>query len=196
METIKINYYKPRKKEIGFIAGFLRAGKAIVYPTDTVYGLGCSALDKKAINKIYRIKNREKRKPLLILISGYPMLKKFFFVDKKQTAYLRKIWPGKISVILNKKKGLPDELSAGLSGLAVRLPKSRFLTKMIQEAGAPIVSTSLNLSGQKPLERLSCLDEYFKKTKPDLLIDAGIKKGKPSTLIDLSDIENIKVLRK
>jgi L-threonylcarbamoyladenylate synthase len=195
VESIKINLEKITKQEIGLIAGFLKKGKVIVYPTDTIYGLGCLASEKKAINKVYRIKKREKKKPLLVLISDFKMLSGYFLVDKKQTAYLRKVWPGMISVILNKKKLLSNELSAGLSSVAVRLPKSRFLTKMIKEAGGPIVSTSLNLSGEKPVEIVDNLSKYFKGAKPDFVVDAGILDGKPSKLIDLRDVENIKVLR-
>lgn len=195
MELIKINLEKITKQEIGLIAGFLKAGKTIVYPTDTIYGLGCLATDKKAINKIYRIKKREKKKPLLVLVSDYLMLRKFFFVDKNQESFLKKVWPGKISVVLNKKSRLPRDLSAGLSGVAVRLPKSRFLTKIIEEAGVPIVSTSLNLSGEKPIEKVDDLQEYFQGTKPDFIVDAGACQGRPSKLIDLRDVKNIKVLR-
>lgn len=196
MKSIKINLNKITKQKIGLIVDFLKQGKIIVYPTDTIYGLGCKAGDKKALNKIYRIKKREKKKPLLVLISDFKMLRKYLLVDKKQEAYLRKVWPGPISVILNKKKLLPDELSARKSGVAVRLPKSRFLTKMIREVGEPIVSTSLNLSGKKPLENASNLAGYFKNIKPDLIIDAGIRRGRPSKLIDLRDVDNIKILRK
>jgi tRNA threonylcarbamoyl adenosine modification protein (Sua5/YciO/YrdC/YwlC family) len=196
MQKIKINLKKISTQEIGFIAGFLKRGKVIVYPTDTIYGLGCSALNKKAISKIYRIKNREKEKPLLVLISDFKMLAKYFKVDKKQLAYLRKIWPGKVSVILDKKALLSNDISAGLSSAAVRLPKSQFLTKMIKELDAPIISTSLNISGEKHLESLDNLTEYFKKQEPDLIIDAGIIKGKPSKLIDLRNAEKIKILKK
>ena len=196
MKTLNIKNRLLEKQEIGLIAGFLKRGKVIVYPTDTIYGLGCSAIDKKAISKIYRIKNRKKNKPLLVLISDFKMLSEYFKVDKKQLAYLRKVWPGKVSVILDKKALLSNDISAGLSSAAVRLPKSQFLTKMIKELGAPIVSTSLNISGEKHLENLDSLVEYFKKQKPDLIIDAGIIKGKPSKLIDLRDAEKIKILRK
>ena len=180
MQSIKINLEKITKQEIGFIAGFLKAGKTIVYPTDTIYGLGCLATDEKAINKIYRIKNREKKKPLLVLVSDYSMLRKFFFVDKKQEAYLKKVWPGKISVILNKKDRLPKNISTGLPGVAVRLPKSLFLTKMIREVNGPVVSTSLNLSGEKPMEIVDNLQKYFQGAKPDFIVDAGAKRGRPS----------------
>jgi tRNA threonylcarbamoyl adenosine modification protein (Sua5/YciO/YrdC/YwlC family) len=193
VKTIPINLKKISAQEIGFIVDFLQKGKTIAYPTDTIYGLGCLATDKKAIAKIYRLKKRTKKNPLLVLISDFKMLRKYFSVDKKQAAYLHKIWPGKVSVILNKKATLPDDISASLSSAAVRLPKSRFLTKMIKELGAPIVSTSLNKSGDKPCEQVDNLNQYL---KPDLVIDAGQLKGSPSKLIDLRDVNDIKVLRK
>ena len=196
MQYFKIKINKFSAQEIGLIVDFLKKGKVIVYPTDTIYGLGCLATDKKAINKIYRIKKREKKKPLLVLISDFKMLRKYFKVDKKQLAYLRKIWPGKVSVILNKKSNLPGYVSGRLSSVAVRLPKSGFLTKMIKELGAPVVSTSLNKSGRKPLASVSRLEKYFRAAKPDLVIDAGTIKGRPSKLIDLRDVDKIKILRK
>jgi L-threonylcarbamoyladenylate synthase len=196
MKIIKLNFANPKNQEIGLIAGFLKEGKVIVYPTDTIYGLGCLATDKKAVAKIYRIKKRAKKKPLLVLIADFKMLNKYFKVDKKQAAYLRKIWPGKVSVILNKKTTLPDDVSAGLSNVAVRLPKSEFLTKMIKEAGAPLVSTSLNLSGKKPLDQIGDLTRHFPGAGIDLAIDAGARPGKPSRLINLRDLKNIKILRK
>jgi tRNA threonylcarbamoyl adenosine modification protein (Sua5/YciO/YrdC/YwlC family) len=196
VKKIKINLPRISAQEIGLIVDFLKRGKVIVYPTDTIYGLGCSATDKKAIAKIRHIKKRAGRKPFLILISDYKMLRKYFKVDKKQLAYLRKIWPGKVSVILEKKTALPGYVSGGLASVAVRLPKSEFLTKMIKELGKPLVSTSLNLSGQKHLEQVTDLNEYFTEAKPDLVVDAGKLKGKPSRLIDLRNADNIVIIRK
>jgi tRNA threonylcarbamoyl adenosine modification protein (Sua5/YciO/YrdC/YwlC family) len=196
VKTIRVNLHKISVQEIGLIVDFLKKGKTIAYPTDTIYGLGCSAVDKKAIARIYRLKKREKKKPLLVLISDFSMLRKYFKINPKQLTYLRKIWPGRISVILDKKTSLPSDISAGLSSVAVRLPKSQFLTKMIKELCTPIVSTSLNRSGQKHLDRVDRLGRYFRKLQPDLVIDAGVVKGKPSQLIDLRDINEIKILRK
>jgi L-threonylcarbamoyladenylate synthase len=196
MKSIIIDKKRVKKSEIDLIVDFLKKGKIIAYPTDTIYGLGCLATNKKAINRIYKIKKRTKNKPLLVLISDFQMLKNFFIVDKKQMTYLKKIWPAKISVILNKKTLLPNVLTSGLPGLAARLPKSRFLTKMIKKAGVPLVSTSLNLSGKEPLKNISDLLNYFKDDKPDLIINAGIKNGKPSKLIDLRDMNNLIILRK
>jgi L-threonylcarbamoyladenylate synthase len=196
VKTIKIDKRKISAQEIGLIVDFLRKGKVVAYPTDTIYGLGCSAFSKKAATKIYRLKGRENNKALLVLISDFKMLRRFFAVNKKQLVYLHKVWPGKVSVILNKKDALPEYISAGMSSAAVRLPKNVFLTKMIRELDAPLVSTSLNKSGEKPCENINDLQNDFVKRLPDLAVDSGKISGKPSRLIDLRDPEKIKILRK
>ena len=198
MKKIKINPKKITKDEINLIINYFKHGKVIVYPTDTIYGLGCLATDKKAIKKIFRIKGREKRKPLLILISDFKMLKKYCRISKGQEKFLAKAWKDRraTSVILKKKGNLPPELTAGQKTVAVRLPKNRFLIKILNGISQPIVSTSLNLSGQKSLDSVSRLDNYFKKGKPDLVIDAGAIRNRPSRLVDMTNLDDVRILRK
>lgn len=198
MEYLKISLNKISKEEISFIVSYFKHSKVIVYPTDTIYGLGCLATNKKAIKIIFKIKGREKGKPLLILVSNFNMLKKYCRISKEQEKHLKRTWKSAkaTSVILRKKRNLPSELTGGQKTIAVRLPKSKFLLKILSGVGQPIVSTSLNKSGEKNLESVRGLGNYFKKFKPDLVIDAGVIKNKPSRLIDARDIGNIKVLRK
>jgi len=197
MKTIKINLNKITKDDVSLIVEYLKQGKVIAYPTDTVYGLGCDCRNVEAIKRIKKIKGEKGIKPLLVLISDFQMLKKYCFVNTLQMEYLKKYWPGPVTVVLNLKKNLPRELTAGTSSLAVRLPKSEFLFKIITGVGQPIVSTSLNISGQKSLNNLNNLDNYFKKVRPDLVVDAGtVKKTQPSKLVDLRNITDIRILRK
>lgn len=196
MKKIKIDLDNITKEEINTIAAYFKFGKVIAYPTDTIYGLGCLATDKKAINKIYKIKQRSKNKPLLILASSYAMLKKYCYINKLQYEYLKNIWPSPISVVLKKKKILPEALSGGINSVAVRLSKSDFLIKIIRRVGKPIVSTSLNISGHENIVNVDNLEEYFRNLPPDLLINMGALKGKPSELIDIRDINHVKILRK
>lgn len=204
MRIIKVDLNNTIQKQIALIVDYLKQGLVIVYPTDTIYGLGCNALNEKAIKKINKIKNRnnkkakkqEIKKPLLILINGYKMLRKYCFINQRQEEYLKSIWPGPVTVILKCRPNLSTELTGGLNSLAVRLPDNDFLIKVIDEVGFPIVSTSLNKKGEKPLSNVKNLEKYFTYL-PDLAIDAGkCKKTKPSRLVDLRDVENIKVLRK
>lgn len=187
---------KINKQDIDLIAAFLREGAAIAYPTDTVYGLGCMADNKKAVNKIFRIKQRKPDKALLMLVSSISMAKRYCRISKAQEKILKKYWPGPFSFILESRDKLPKELGGKTDTIAVRLPKNDFIISIIKKIKVPLVSTSLNISGEKPLADTENIENYFKKHKPDLALDAGKIKGKPSTLIDLRDAENVKTLRK
>lgn len=178
------------------IAEYFKQGKVIAYPTDTIYGLGCLATDKKAIKRIYRIKKRNKKNPLLILASSFGMVRKYCFLSMAQERFLKNKWPGPVSVVLRAKSLLPKELTGGKGSIAVRMPKNNFLIKTIRRVGAPIVSTSLNISGKKNIIKPDNLENYFETRKPDLIINAGELKSKPSRLVDIRDINNIKILRK
>ena len=209
MKIIKININKITQEKIDLIAGYLKSGKVIVYPTDTVYGLGCDARNAEAIKKINKIKGEKGNKPLIALISDFGMLKKYCFVNTLQMEYLKSVWEKPhpslslvrrgvlrpVTVILKRRPILPDELTGGLNSIAIRLPKNDFLIKIINQAGFPVVSTSLNKKGGKPLLEVKNLEKYFKYL-PDLAVDAGTLKGKPSRLVDIRDIKNVKIIRK
>ncbi len=196
------------------IVDYLKRGSVLAYPTDTVYGLGGDARNVKVIKNINKIKNQENkksplrqgfggqakkqenRKPLLVLIGDYQMLWRYCRINKQQEKYLASIWPGPVTVILKSKGRLPSELTGGLNSLAIRLPKNEFLIKIITAAGFPLISTSLNKKGEKPLTNMQNLEKHFKYL-PDLVIDAGeCKRSKPSRLVDLRDVNDIKVIRK
>ena len=124
------------------------------------------------------------------------MAKKYALIDKKQEQYLEKIWPGPVTVVLAGRNILPTEVAAGKDTIAIRLPKNELLGKIISELDAPLISTSLNYSGSKEVPGLDRLDEYFIVYQPDLVINAGPAKAvKASKLIDLTNINNIKILR-
>src|SRR3989339_1895513 len=111
------------------------------------------------------------------------------------TALVRGADQRPVTVILENRQNLPAELTGGLDSLAVRLPKNEFLIKMISKVGFPLVSTSLNKAGQPPLSNLNNLGDYF-EILPDLALSVGTIAGaKPSKLVDLRDVKNIKVIR-
>jgi len=196
MKIVKIDTNKITEEQIDLIVDCLKRGQVLAYPTDTVYGLGCDPKNVVAIKKINKIKGEKSLKPLLVLISDFSMLKEYCFTNLGQQEYLKKVWPGPVTVILKRRPNLPTELTGGLNSLAVRLPANDFLIKMIKATGFPIVSTSLNKKGEKPMANVKNLDKHF-KFKPDLVIDAGTcEKTKPSRLVDLRDINDIKIIRK
>jgi len=147
--------------------------KIFVIPTDTIYGFSALSFDEIGIKKIYKIKNREKNKPLINLISSLNDLKKFKIkLNQRQKIFLEKIWPGKISVILKDKNG---------NKISFRIPQKRNLRNFIKKVG-PIVSTSLNKSGEKFHKDLSKIKNF-----PEIhfYIDEGTLDYSESTIIEI-----------
>ena len=123
IKEIKINPKKISDAEINEIVNNFKQGKVIAYPTDTVYGLGCLATDKKAVKKIYKIKKRDKKKPLLILASSFGMVRKYCFLSRAQEKFLKNKCSGSVSVILKSRNLLPKELTeATKSESIVQMP--------------------------------------------------------------------------
>ncbi len=194
MKLIKLT----TQTDIDSIAKTFKSGEIIAYPTDTIYGLGCDATNLAAIKNIYKLKNRTGDKPIIILVKSYCMLKKYFYVSKKQDKLLRKIWQKgekPTTVILNAKSILPKILKSTNNSAAVRMPiNSNFLIKLLKKINNPITSTSLNLSGKKNITNIQKTPKKL-TNKIRLGIDAGIQKNKESKILDLCDINNIKIVR-
>jgi L-threonylcarbamoyladenylate synthase len=191
---LKINPLAVSQEELSVIVNSLLAGNFIAYPTDTIYGLGCLATNRKALSEIKKFKQRDKQKPLIILVSSLNMVKKYCFVSKNQVEKIRNFLDSDrpTTIILRHRGLLPSELTGGKDTLAWRLPKSIFLRKMIRTIGLPIVSTSFNISGQSVINRVDNLKEV---KIPNLIIDGGVLKNKASQIIDLSSGEVV-VVRK
>lgn len=202
MTHIEINPNRIKPAIIDLVAGSLKIGQVIVLPTDTIYGLSCLADNVRSIKKIYHLKERDAKKPMSILVSSLEMAKKYVEISAKQEKLLKKIWSKKeapTTVILKNKFKLPHELTGNVKGLAVRLPKSKFLIKILEKVDCPLVSTSLNLSGKKEITNLSKLHLTFPKKNncPDLVVDAGASPQiNASRLIDLRNEEEPIIIRK
>lgn len=202
MLSLKVNLNKYSPTNIKFIAGALKKGQVLALPTDTIYGLSCLANDEKAIKKIKKIKKNDQNKPLSILVSDLAMLNKYVYLSADQKNKLEKIWQPAArptTVILKHRRKLPAVLTGKSDGLAARLPKLDFLIKILEEVKQPIVSTSLNISGQPVINNLKNLDKYFleKSNRPDLIVDAGIcRRQKASRILDLREDTKSFILRK
>lgn len=167
------------KKNWNRVVKILKNDGVAVVPTDTLYGVVCSAFSKKAIEKIYNLKNRNINKKMIVLISSLRDLKKFGIkITKEQAKILKKFWPGEVSIILN--------------DIAFRLPNKKNLISLIKKTG-PIVAPSANIEGEKPAETIQDAKNYF-GNNVDIYIDEGEKKSEPSTLIRILD-NNVEVIR-
>lgn len=175
-------------KEIG---QSIKSGKIGVIPTDTIYGIVCSAFNKKAVAKIYKIKKRNLSKPVIILIAKLKDLDLFGVKINKDIA--KKYWPGKVSIILDCNNKKFEYLTRCQKSLAFRIPNNKFLAQILKITG-PIVAPSANLEGQKPAEDIEQALKYFGE-KVDFYVDAQKLKSKPSKIIFVKD-NKIKVIRK
>ncbi|MHB9019715.1 MAG: L-threonylcarbamoyladenylate synthase [Minisyncoccota bacterium] len=168
----------------------LKNGGVGVIPTDTIYGIVGSALYKNAVKKIYGLRKRNLKKPMIILIGSINDLKLFGIkLDLKIKRTLSEIWPNKISVILPCKNNKYSYLHRGSGSLAFRFPKNKELIDFIKKTG-PLVAPSANIEGFKSSKSIKDAKKCF-KDQVDFYIDFGIKVSMPSTIIKIHKGETI-----
>jgi len=171
----------------------IKNGGVGVLPTDTIYGVCGSALDENIVERIYRIKKRDKKKPMVINIGSYKQLDLLGIkLDKDTKDTLNRLWPGKVSAILSCKLDKFSYLHRGKNSLAVRFPDFKELTDLLKKVG-PVVSTSANIEGTSPANNIEEAQDYF-GDKVDFYVDGGRLEAIPSTLIDIKE-GKINVLR-
>jgi len=184
------------KNAISVAIEILNEGGIVVCPTDTVYGFLADATNKKAVENIYKIKERPLSKPLPVFVKNIQVAKKIAVISKDQEKILNKKWPGRFTFVLERYRDI--KLYGVDSGtIALRIPKYNFLNNLLEKIDKPLVQTSVNASGEKPLIKIGEIIKQFKDNKINLglIINAGnLPKKKPSRLIDLSN-RGQKVLR-
>jgi len=170
---------------------------AVVYPTDTIYGLGVNALDGFAVERLFKIKKRPPERAIPLMVSSLTMARALAFIDKKQEAILQELWPGPFTFVLWKKKIVHPQLTGGRETVALRIPAHPFCQSMLRDFEGPITTTSANISDELPARSAGEIAARFEKEeiKPDLIIDVGtLPETYPSTVIDLTH-EPPKILR-
>ena len=167
------------------IVKLLKNGYPVVFPSDTLYGIHTPALNKKSVENVYEIRGRAPQKPFIILISSLKQLKIFKVrLGKEDTKILNKYWPGKVTIILPCPHREFEYLHRGLKTLAFRIPKNRNLQNLISKVG-PLISTSVNLEGEKPAKTIKQAKKYF-GGKIKFYLDKGKIDSLPSTMISLN----------
>ena len=201
MEEIKIDLKKDNSEAVDLIAKKLKDGSVLILPTDTVYGLSCLASSKKAIDKIYRIKKRLREKKFILLMKSFCMVREYCFLSVAQYKFLKEKIDKKkpLTVVLRSREKLPKYLRRENS-VAIRIPaRNDFLMNVLKKVNEPIVSTSLNLSGEKELIKEGEIKDFFKRKKilPEIFVNAGNPvTQKPSMIADIRNMRQIVILRK
>jgi L-threonylcarbamoyladenylate synthase len=166
----------------------VRAGKIIVGPTDTVYGIFGDARKPEVIRKIFALKGRIAEKSLPVFVKDIPSARKLAYISDNKAKFLGKIWPGGTTVVFHHKEKLPKILTGGKETIALRIPDHLFLLKLLERLDFPLVQTSANLSGKPPARNIEDIRSYFQKSKIkiDLIIDGGEMEIRPSTVVDFT----------
>ena len=165
----------------------IKKGGLVAFPTETVYGLGANALDKKAVRKIFKVKKRPLDNPIIVHIAEIEDLNLLAKNIPEEVKILtKKFWPGPLTLVLFKKKIVPEEVTAGTNTVAIRMPDNEIALRLIRSSGVPIAAPSANLAG-KPSSTIA--QHVFEDLgdKIDLIFDGGPTKiGVESTVVDLT----------
>ena len=177
-------------------AAVLRAGGVILYPTDTLYGLGADALSDAAVSKVKTIKGREEGKPMHAIVADIEMAEQYGEVDDRIRLLAKELPMGQLTFIVKKKDDLKTGIAKGIDTFGFRIPGNDFCVSLVREFGGPITATSANKSGEAPERSVEkILVQLGAESGIDLAIDGGeLPERKPSSVVDLSG-EEPKVVR-
>lgn len=190
---IKIN--KTTRREWQRAGKIIKRGGLVAFPTETVYGLGANALDKKAVRKIFEVKGRPLDNPIIVHIADLQELSNLVKeIPKTAEILARKFWPGPLTLVLFKKPIVSDEVTAGSNTVAIRMPKNKIALELIKAAKVPIAAPSANLAGKpSPTEANHVFEDIGDRI--DLILDGGRTEiGIESTVVDLT-VKPAQVLR-
>jgi len=173
----------------------LKKDGLIIFPTETVYGIGCDMKNRTAVKKLFAAKARPKDKPFQVLISDIKDVKALCAkLPKKAGLLMKRSWPGPLTVVLKKKRTVPYAVTGGLDTIGIRMPDHPFILAVIKALGKPLAASSANISGKRPPRTAKQAAKYF-NDRVSLIIDAGkCKIGKASKVIDATSTV-FKVLR-
>ncbi len=180
---------QPTKENLKIIVEKLLNGEVIIFPTDTVFGIGCIATDTSAIEKIYKLKGREKTKSLLLNVANITTIKKFAQVSIRDEKLIKKFMPGALSLILRVKNDTPlSHYVVKDNKIGIRIPNNKNLLWILKKIKLPLISTSCNLSGQPSCLNAIDAEKIFKQKV--IILDTSEKlSGTSSTIIDTTQKE-------
>jgi len=173
----------------------LRRGDVIVFPTETLYGLGANALDRAAVEKVFQLKGRDPGNPIPVLVAGPEMLHSLIRdVPPLAQTMMERFWPGPLTLVLPARQDIPKPLVNRSGGVGVRISSQPIATRLIQALGQPLTATSANPSGKEPARILEEAKNYFSGTVEVFLDGGTLTSKRGSTVIEIS-ADKINIIR-
>jgi len=187
----KINPKNPQERLITNVVEILKKGGVIAYPTDTYYGIGCDIMNKKAIEKIYQLKHRNKIKPFSFICSGLKNISHYAKVSNYAYKTMKRLLPGPYTFILGGSKLVPKIMLTKRKTAGIRVPDNSICLALIEALGNPIISTSATKPDGTIIYDPSLIHDFY-HPRIDMVIDGGPVPGLPSSVISLiNDIPEI-----
>jgi len=182
---IEINAINPQTRLICRAVEHLKRGGIIAYPTDTYYGIGCDIMNKKAIEKIYQLKQRNKSKPFSFICSGLKNISHYAKVSNYAYKNMKRLLPGPYTFILEGSKLVPKIMLTKRKTAGIRVPDNAICLALVEELGNPIITTSATMPDGSILHDPSLIHDFF-QSRIDFVIDGGTSiPGQPSSIISL-----------
>jgi L-threonylcarbamoyladenylate synthase len=187
LKIIQVDPLNPRNDHINATSQIIKNGGVIVFPTQYLYGLGADALNDKAVDRIFEIKQRSYDKPFLVLIPNRKDLTKFVQHGSLTAEHIMNcFWPGAVTLIFKAKDTLPTNLTADTGKIGIRMPHHPVALALSMAVGVPLTATSANITGDLGCSTVSDIDPRI-SDKVDLILDAGpLKGGIGSTVVDVN----------
>lgn len=194
-EIITVDAQSPDQETIDKTAALIKKGGLVVFPTSTFYGLGVLAFDANVVDRVFRVKERSRQKPLLILIASMADLAPLVqSVPRMATRLIQAYWPGHITLVFQATDVLPGNLTGYTGKIGIRLASHPVASALVRAVGIPITGTSANLSGKAGCCEVNELDRKI-MDQADLILDAGSLGGiGGSTVVDVT-VDPPKILR-
>jgi tRNA threonylcarbamoyl adenosine modification protein (Sua5/YciO/YrdC/YwlC family) len=183
---LAINGENPQTRLITKVVDILERGGVIAYPTDTTYGIGCSIMNKRGIERIYSIKQREKKKPFSFICSDLSDIARYAKVSNYQYKIMKRLLPGAYTFVLPASSTVPDLLVTKQKTVGIRIPDNTICLAIVRQLGHPIITTSANRTGEEPIGDPVSVDRELGK-QLDLVVDGGVLSATVSSVVSLID---------
>lgn len=184
---LKIDALNPDFDAVCTVAHEIIHGRVIVYPTDTIYGIGADACNTDALERIFHAKKRDPTKPILVLVNSLQMAAGLVeSIPDQAKGLIDEFWPGPLTLVFRASGSLPEKITGTTGTIGVRYPQHPFCLQLLKMCNRPITSTSANISGE---DQSSSIREITATFEPvvDLIVDAGdVQSAIPSTIVDVT----------
>lgn len=186
-QVVQLDPDRPQRDAIERAASIIRSGGLVAFPTETVYGLGADAMNETAVRKIFKAKSRPADNPVIVHVGDREMLNRVATgISEKAEGLIERFWPGPLTLVLTRKPEVAPSVSAGLSTVAVRMPRNNIALALVRRAQTPIAAPSANLSGKpSPTTAEHVIEDLSGRI--DLILDGGTTNiGIESTVLDVT----------